>query len=513
MSSHKLELRHTFIYGLFEIRPVIMIMEEKMKNLSRLVAIAALSILAFNSQAEELETAGDRIAHTFFATSYYSGFSGNWGLVDDLDFYTLKEVLGKRAAKASYVGFYHDDLPPIMQFDAEWTNKTLKRMYPDLAVAKERREAARDDGCLAKIEVGYETTYGLNGQHENAKIVELDGDTTGLSCPPAVGGEAASMKLRSWLSTVPGSKYELVIQYHKREYNGPEYKNLVVKIGGTRIELPFEEDYVRDDEGEMLYNVKPFSNGYLQATINFEADRFISKLVLNDTSYSDTYGVLINGLYVNVVTPNPLESACKEVYANDNARLKLCLNGDSGFDPVAAVCDLTSAKVVWNTSKAENLSGIKERSETENLFYQGGNDQFLSLGRKGKATITPQLNGKNAACPISGKTLSLQEITWGNKSYATYAERGIVNVKLKDCLNTESSGKLALTNIEGDEVIKTNDAISFTFDAYDEDGAALYQGCKLKSIHIADMTHKIKSTQAGYVSNSDGFDINAVSID
>jgi len=72
------------------------------------------------------------------------------------------------------------------------------------------------------------------------------------------------------------------------------------------------------------------------------------------------------------------------------------------------------------------------------------------------------------------------------------------------------SGKITLINIEGDEVIKTNDAISFTFD---EDGAALYQGCKQKSIHITDMTHKIKSTQAGYVSNSDGFDINAVSID
>ncbi|KEQ17534.1 hypothetical protein [Endozoicomonas numazuensis] len=578
-------------------------------KLIKMGAFLALCSAASFSQAERV------------GTQYFYGYqdqfpNGKWGIVDDLDYRQLKDNMPAREAKALYV----DDNGRI-QFDVQWTRQTLKRMYPQMweeamllegKARRERIQDIRDIACDAKLEIGYAKTYGING---DGFATEMDTDLNARNmegCAKTVDGEAAAVRLRTFIPTVPGASYKLHVKYQKRGYNyaakglseKKAYKDLLVKVGADRHSLNLEEElpvklnhltmdllpielddstllfdgqildedgeawvrynnhtshteslYFESGSGERLtkvftiagetstyinlgkldesdavyavrndldqtlidfnvdalrqanrfdapYTVK-LEEGFKKSVIPFVADKFFTRVAFNDKSYADTFGVLIRGVHVDRVEANPLEEGCRAVFPANSNKLRKCLLGDSS-DPVAEACDLSSGKVFW--TQGENTRNDSYRSDIASLFYGADHREFLSLGQGGRVMIKPALAGKAASCPIQHQTLSFKEVTWGNQTYETYAEKGLVKVKLKGCQDSSLNGSKLLSNdVSMRSSLQTNDGFSFYFG---ED----YEGCRMHSLSIIDRTQKIKSSQAGYVANSDGIDINSLSL-
>ncbi|WP_062267644.1 hypothetical protein [Endozoicomonas arenosclerae] len=569
-------------------------------------AVLALCSIASLSHAERI------------GTQYFYGYqdqfhNGKWGIIDDLDYRQLKQSMPAREAKALYI----DDNGRI-QFDVQWTRQTLKRMYPEMweeamklegKARRERIQDIRDMACDAKLEIGYARTYGING---DGFATEMDTDLNAPNmegCARTVDGEAAAVRLRTFIPTVPGASYRLHVKYQKRGYNhsarglsqNQAYKDLLVRVGADRHALSLEEEQpvkldhvtmdlpdastdnlllfdgqILDEDGdawvrytnrtshtetlyfvsgsgkkltktftiagetatyfnlgsldksdsvyavlndldqpaidfnfdalnladrfEAPYNVK-LEEGFKKSVIPFVADKFFTRIALNDKSYADTFGVLIRGVHVERVEGNPLEEGCRAIYPANNGKLRKCLLGDSS-DPVAEACDLGTGKIFWTEGK--NTRSDSYRSDIENLFYSVGKGEFLSLGQGGRVMIKPALAGKAASCPVMNQTLSFKEVTWGNKTYETYAEKGLVKVKLKGCQDSSMNGNRLLTNDHSmSSALHTNDSFSYSF------GEA-YEGCRMHSLTIVDRTQKIKPSQAGYVANSDGVDINSL---
>ncbi|MGI9282469.1 MAG: hypothetical protein ACR2PX_22980 [Endozoicomonas sp.] len=577
-------------------------------KLIKMGAVLALCSAATLAQAERI------------GTQYFYGYqdqfhNGKWGIVDDLDFRQLKESMPAREAKALYI----DDNGRI-QFDVQWTRQTLKRMYPQMweeamllegKARRERIQEIRDLACDAKLEIGYAKVYGIKG---DGFATEMDTDLNARNmegCAKTVDGEAAAVRLRTFIPTVPGASYKLHVKYQKRGYNyaakgiseKKAYKDLLVKVGADRHSLSLEEEqpvklshmtmelpnfsddnlqlfdgqildedgeawvrytnrtshteslYFESGSGERLtkvftiagetstyinlgkldesasvyavrnnmdqtlidinfdalrqanrfeapYNVK-LEEGFKKSVIPFVADKFFTRVAFNDKSYADTYGILIRGVHVDRVEANPQEEGCRAVYPGNSNKLRKCLLGDTS-DPVAEACDLSSGKVFWTPGKYTRNDSY--RSDIANLFYGADHREFLSLGQGGRVMIKPALADQAASCPIKHQTLSFKEVTWGNKTYETYAEKGLVKVKLKGCQDQAMNGNKLLTNdVSMRSSLQTNDGFSFYFDE-------AYEGCRMHSLTIIDRSQKIKSSQSGYVANSDGVDINSLNL-
>ena len=474
-----------------------------MKLINCLSAIALLSVSSASANNE---------AHNANATKtqYFAGYQeqfnrgGRWGIVDDLDWKDLLNEHGellengdllKRDLKARYT-----ENNEIL-FDVQWTNKTLKLMYPELwqqnvagapdkATRREAIKNIRAGACDAQMEVGYATTYGINGEGYAAEL-----DTHNCENGQRLG----TVRMRTFIPTTPGAEYAVYVKYQKRDYNyealgvkseKQAYRDLHVRVPSQKYKLSL--DPVAGEELEQ---------GFKKARLTFTAKNYYSTIVLKDTGYPDSFGILIRGVEVEEIKANDASTSCDTYYPLYSRKHKKCLTGQ--INPDTYDCDLSQAKLTWK--KGENVNENNANRATASHVLLDSNSQFLSLGKKGRLTIKfkdEYGQGKNAACPVAGKTLDLTEITFGNHNvFDTYAEQGTVKVKMS-CLNADADGFITKTRKFD---LKTKDVLSYTFS--DEE----YASCRMTKIIIKDKTHKIKKNHPGYVPNSDGLDINALS--
>ncbi|MEZ9234146.1 hypothetical protein [Shewanella sp. 10N.286.52.A9] len=470
-----------------------------MKLTTKLGMLLALSCsTASVAQAEELELVSGQYFY-----GYEEQFNhGSWGIIDDLDFSELQEE-NPNSLKRELKALYSED--EKMYFDVQWTRKTLKKMFPEQwAQVKnlegdERRDAIkniRNQACDAKMEVGYATTYGIDGEGYAAEL-----DTH------ACGGETqlGTVRMRTYVPTVPGAKYAISVKYQKRDYDyeahgarneANAYRDLIVRVGSEKHNLSLDAV-----EGESL------DQGFKKAWITFTADRFYTPVILRDSGFPDSYGVLIRGVQAFKTEDNDRELECAAYYPEFSRDLKRCLVGD--VDPNLMGCDLTQATLNW--TKGDKLIDDESRSIEENIFSTAKNT-FLSLGQAGKLNLILKENGINASCPISGKTLHLNEYTGNNGTYEEYAEKGVIAVKLLGCMDDSLNGVSLLANQhfsadpEKPFELQTNDKFEYNF------APEVYAECRLSRITIKDKTHKIPETQQGYVENSDGIDLNKMTL-
>ena len=387
-------------------------------------------------------------------------------------------------------------------FDVQWTNKTLQSMYPQQwqqnvkgaaskAVRRDAIKTIRAGACDAQMEVGYARTYGINGDGYAAEL-----DTH--NCEN--GRKLGTVRMRTFIPTIPGATYAVDVKYQKRDYNyeahgAPSekkaYRDLMVRVPSKKHK--FSLDAVN---GEVL------EEGFKQARLTFTAKNYYSSIVLKDTGYPDSFGILIRGVAVEEVTKNGNQDVCNTYYAMYSKDHKKCLTGET--NPETVGCDLSQASMVWK--KGENIQENNNSRSTVSNVLLDSNSQFLSLGKKGKLTIKlkdENGSGKNAACPVAGKTLDLTEITYGNgNTFETYAEQGTVKATMT-CLNAEADGYINKTK---SFELKTKDVLSYTFDS------AEYETCRMSKIVIKDNTHEIKESNPGYVVNGDGIDLNRLSL-
>lgn len=484
-----------------------------MKNIKKTALAASLLPLMFTTPTHAVEPTSVIELPATIAIQDFSDyeFNGGWALFnDEYDLATLIENSdSRRDAKAKFVQ------DGELKFDARWTRKTLKLMYesqwPDpidktltgqnrIDAINDRNNAIKNiraNGCDVQVEVGKASTYGVSGQRN---VMELD--TDGKNCSDIEDNTVGTVALRTFIPTVPGAKYRVQVTYAKRDYNWEKagakseaqaYRDLILRIGSDRHQLPLEGNKVE---------------GYRVENEEFTAERFFTKLDLRDSGYPDEYGILIDEVKVTQVTYNDREQKCTNYYNPLSKGLKNCLLSDS--EPELLGCNLEAASedgdgIKWN--KGLRYSDLDYRSDVSNIFYSTDEQRFLSLGESGSVKIQVKDNGVNAACPVAGKTLSLDEVTWGNNSYETYAERGVVKAKFVGCNNAEDDGWRLLPNSGKDTArnqFVTND--KFRHDFADDDS------CAITAIKIIDKTHKIKNGQSGHQANSDGIDINNLSL-
>ncbi|MDA9556165.1 hypothetical protein N9R79_01495 [Vibrio sp.] len=430
------------------------------------------------------------------------GVNNNWGLFNNSDLDT--PMLSPQTRGAIQIG--------SINFDVNWTLKTLKARYPNaFSYYKSKKEikefrALAEAACPAVLELGQASIYGISNAPD-AIVAELDSHLRcGVSQSSIPYGDqnierasshAANVRLHALLDTVPGAIYAVNVAYQQRQ-NGPsQHDNLFLRVGKETRELEYHGNV--SSEG-------PF----LEDGLVFMADKFKTKIALRDLSEGDTYGALINSIELVEYFPNPNESTCKTIWgANSTSKsMKNCLIAES--EPELLGCDLSQAKVSWrkgdNTSHA-SFRNVAMDDDLRPYLHDDQALQFQSLGRKGKFHLQLKENGVNAACHIEGKTLNLTEVTWGNHNYESYAERGLVKIKVRGCRSEETNGWHVVHN-NGDTMFKTNS--DWSIDLTEVVGDAQ---CHLTRISIIDQTHKIKPSQAGYVSNSDGIDVSNISIE
>jgi len=339
------------------------------------------------------------------------------------------------------------------------------------------------------MEVGYARTYGINGEGFAAEL-----DTH--NCERGV--RLGTVRMRTFVPTTPGAEYAVHVKYQKRDYNyeatgAPNekqaYRDLMVRVPSEKHSLSL--DAVPGEELE---------EGFKQATMTFTAKNYYSTIVLKDKGFPDSFGILIRGVEVEEVASNDAAETCDTYYPLYSGKHKRCLTGD--IDPETVGCDLSLAGLKWTPGENVSLGNVN-RSVESNILLDSG-DQFLSLGKKGKVAITfKDENGKRAACPVAGKTLQLNEITFGNhNTFDRYAEQGTVTLHMR-CLNAEADGYI--TKTEKLDLI-TKDALSHTFEGEN------YKSCRMTKIVVRDRTHKIKEDDPGFVKNGDGIDLNGLSL-
>lgn len=460
-------------------------------NVTKLTAAA----LVIGSALLGMSTASAERVGTQYFYGYQGQFeNGKWGIIDDLDFADVKSELDDEAVNADAKAQYIKD--GRIQFDVQWTNKTLQKLYPDewqnlvkgAADKQAKREAVkflREQTCDAKMEIGYATTYGIDG---NGFAAELD------THPCQSGSKVGTVRMRTFLPTIPGAEYVLYVKYQKRDYNFEKtgapsekkaFRDLIVRVDSQRHSLPLAAV-----EGEKL------EEGFKKATIKFTAERYFTTVTLRDSGYPDSFGVLVRGIHVDEKPLTEYQQACIEAYPDNKKRQKLCLVPEQA--PDTQNCNLHSDNISWH--KGDHTSNAASRSTEENLLSPSSN-QFLSLGAGGAATVSFKAYGQKAGCPIHGYTLAFKEHTNGNHDFTTYAEQGSVKIKLVGCdVEAQNGHKLIRGTENGGKLFKTNDQFTYDF-------AEGYEGCTLTAITIKDRTHKIKAKQDGYVHKSDGVDI------
>lgn len=230
------------------------------KNLSLLALVAASSVNV-NSYAHNADTEKAQ-----YLAGYQDQFNrgGRWGIVDDLDW---KELLSDNGDLLENGDLLRRDLKARytennqILFDVQWTNKTLQSMYPEqwqqnvkgAASKAARRDAIktiRAGACDAQMEVGYARTYGINGDGYAAEL-----DTH--NCEN--GRKLGTVRMRTFIPTIPGATYAVDVKYQKRDYNyeahgAPSekkaYRDLMVRVPSKKHK--FSLDAVN---GEVLEEV------------------------------------------------------------------------------------------------------------------------------------------------------------------------------------------------------------------------------------------------------------------
>ncbi|MCC4833785.1 hypothetical protein LMH66_14170 [Shewanella sp. 10N.7] len=466
------------------------------KKLGMLLALSCSTVSM--AQANDLE---------LVAGQYFYGYedqfnNGTWGIIDDLDFSELQEE-NPNSLKRELKALYSED--GKMYFDVQWTRKTLKKMFPaewenvKSLDGDERRAAIkqlRNQACDARMEVGYATTYGIDGEGYAAEL-----DTHACNNEQKLG----TVRMRTYVPTVPGAEYAISVKYQKRDYDyerlgarneAQAFRDLIVRVGSEKHKLSIDAV-----EGESL------DQGFKKAWITFTADRFYTPLILRDSGFPDSYGILIRGVQAFKTADNERELECSAYYAAHTRALKRCLVGD--VDPQSIGCDLTAANIEW--IQGEKVSTNPDRSTVSNVFSTA-NDKFLTLGQAGKLKLTMRQNGINAACPIAGKTLKFNEFTANDQTYLTYAEKGVIGIKLIGCEDESQNGRTLLANQhysadpENPYEVQTSDIFEYNF------APEFYQGCRLSKVVITDRTDQIPETQEGYISYSLGIEVNSLNL-
>lgn len=492
-----------------------------MNKLTANVIVASVLPLLYTMPVQaDGEVSSKLIAKQYFDNNSIYDINSGWTLLPDAyDFATLIGTgeLARRDAKKQFVT---DD--GYLLFDARWTRKTLKLMYPDTfpaAINKnltgdDRKEAVvarnqeikalREQACPVTIEVGTAVTYGVDDEGYQGNVTELDTDAG--YCTNVDDNTLGTVALRSFIPTVPGAQYSVKVEYRQRDYNwqargalseAQAYRDLILRFGSEVRQLPLSIDEAQQ-EGATL------DQGFIVATSTFTAaDRFFTPLNLRDSGHPDEFGILIRSVEVTQLNHDEeKENTCNSYYPAYSKGLKNCLTSE--VEPELYGCTLeggdAGAKLTWK--KGDNSSGADYRSIAKNVFHNENDRTFLSLGKGGSLTIQLRENNVPAVCSVAGKTLALDEVTWGNNTtYENYAEKAVVKVKFVGCTDSSENGWRLLTDDESGDinfVTKVNFSHQFPSDS----------SCAITAIKIKDRTHKINSTQAGYIGNSDGIDIN-----
>lgn len=368
---------------------------------------------------------------------------------------------------------YHQDFD--INFDIQWTKRTRNLLADRLGYTRQEmtRELANSI-CEPKIEVGKEHVY-VGGESNNT-IAELDTD---LKHCGINGYKPAAVRIRSFIKTEVGHQYKLRLKYRMRTYSQmPDnaYKELVVRFG--RELEKFEPEF---DEFKMV-------------EVDMVAINKFSKLVIHDNGLPDSYGILVDDIEVYSLGPVEVYNECKEAFSLNSKGFKKCVVGEIATD---LECEFNQNAFV-KASKEDSVA--PDRRDQSNIFNmspaQTGNVNFFALGLKGKLRVSCSLDGQAGLLDIFGKTLSFQEISWGNQTLESYPELAKVRVKLQDCVNEDLNRTITLGTVG------TNQSFSYEFSTDEEQRS--YEGCKMDKLVIKDITPDGPSI--------DGFDINSLSI-
>ncbi len=461
-----------------------------------------------------------------------------WGLMNP----TVPSAYGQRLSKDQKEAYSDGS---TLEFEARWARRAIKAMLKEnfKPLMKEYgihqlRAAIDRSGCRAQMEVGLSTIY--NGQlvhdtdsSQNIVVTELDSGTNrcdnrftidGQSYPLYKEGNPSSVRLRTFVPTVPGSEYAIDLTYATRTSGGMRdfsQSSVIVRIGSQSIqsaeirgigELGYAIDGRRIDlplEFDTTVSESDLEHGFFKATIRFVAHQYYTPIVVRANDKADSYGPVINQVHSRTISTAPHFGLCSALYPPHSNALRKCLNAE---DPAQTLltCDLPVA-LSQQLAKGDSAKGLSSFVRVNKEGLRNGNanrydpasmvrdDWYYSLGKAGKTTV--RLN-----CPIEGKTLSFSEFTGGNQNYQQYAEKGIVKIKTVCLDSTKPQDGWQVLSSNGDNVLTTNEAVSKTF-------GSDYQGCRLTHIRFIDKTHKIPSTQQGYIANSDGMEINQLKIE
>ena len=328
--------------------------------------------------------------------------------------------------------------------------------------------------CEPKIEIGEASAYNA-GSSENL-IAELDTD---LQHCQMSANEPAAITIRSFIPTKPGYKYRVSFNYQMRNYSGitsKSYRDLVVRFGRG------------------VEKFDPVFNAFTAQSLEITAINQYSALVFSDNGLPNSHGVLLDDIMVEEFGKAENYDSCRAIFSVNSKGFKKCLEGDVETDQV---CDFSDpAQVHINYSPGAGVAA--NRKNTANIFNQAGevnnSNNFLSLGKKGRLTLSCVLDGHKGLMDVYGKTLSLKEISWGNVTLASYPELALVRVKLESCTDSTLNGVKTVASVG------TKQSLSYTFEMDDQNRS--YEGCKMSSLIIKDITPNGPS--------NDGFDFNSL---
>jgi len=441
----------------------------------------------------------------------FSGMhSGSWQLVHNHN----------HSDKAVFV-----EADGTINFDAQWSRKALRKFWEaghyfgmdastawqDLDVKAYR--AAVEASCEAMLEIGNAGTYGLDSSI--GQVTELDTDAKHCGLP-----NAASVRLRSWIPTTPGATYKLTVNWHNRPYNNgslnekQEHRKLAVRFGNQKVMQPLHRK-VGPGQFEMIADGDA---EHQPVEITFTASKFYTRLSLGDRSEADSYGVLISNVAVEETMSNdrncdafkPYSGTQRQCYTYSSSdAIKISHKSSSGRAQAIWEGDLSVESLDTQDYAYRTAQGYHYRSDPMSLISTDATDRhFLSLKQRGVVTITPLASDGNGgytqgALDVTRATVSFDEITWGNHTFATYPEQAFVKAWIAGCDNSDMNGAMRLNNHNSvtntPKWVRTKESFGFIFDSN-------YDGCQMFKMSIHDRTNKLG--HAG----SDGVDLRNLQI-
>ncbi|WP_394145204.1 hypothetical protein [Vibrio atypicus] len=512
-------------------------------------AIALTSVCAFSAIADS------------YGESYSQDFSGysiqGWGLVAPVPFkyedrkITLEEKLAYTNSNK-------------ILFDVRWTQKTLRALlgsqWDDSLSLRNIRQAFNGDNstCKAKLEVGRAHIYGPYAYDQF--VAELDSDLR--HCGNAINienksgeynsytinrsGNASTVRLRTFIPTIPGVRYTFDLDYGTR-FSGYDktQENLIVRLRSDSIEKAelndVEQTNALVNEHKITLPLPKYvpNQDFYNAKIEFVADRFFTPIFIRPNDKPNSYGPLLESLNVapsvnQDLTPEHIE-LCQSFFKPYSRDLKRCLTTPEPENNLLS-CNVDAAlqNVVYGKDYADpsirhefvrvNREGARPFSDQTRYIPAGmtgaeNSSNFYSVGRSGMTTV--RLN-----CPIEGKSLYVREFSANGVSFAQYPEQGKTKIHLK-CLDGDdiTSSWYAVADVGevdqvvssytgNDQLLRTNKSLNIQFD--DE-----FEGCRLTAIRFVDQTHKIttqdphnfdESGLERHITSSDGFEIQALRI-